>query len=232
MRENSRDGQQYVWIPPGTFMMGWLPEYSSLWGRGEVPAHQVTITRGFWIGQTPVTVGAYMRFAGATGRQVPDAPAFNAGWANGNMPIVNVTWDDAAAYCGWMGGRLPTEAEWEYAARGGSVESCYGHPDEIAWHRQNSGGRPHDVAQKLPNGFGLYDMLGNVWEWVNDWWHAAYYENSPSRDPSGPASGRARVLRGGSWREGPIRVSYRYRYHPASRLDHVGFRCAGEVFGP
>jgi len=200
----------------------------------EKSAHPVTISRGFWMGQTPVTAGAYKRFAGATGRQMPGAPNFNNGWANENMPIVDVSWDDAAAYCGWMGGRLPTEAEWEYAARAGSTESRYGNIDDIAWYTQNSGGQTHDVAQKRANGFGLYDMLGNVWEWVNDWYDQNYYQNSTSQDPSGPTSGQLRVLRGGSWGSlsRGVRVSGRDRYSPGDRVVNGGFRCGGEVFGP
>jgi serine/threonine-protein kinase len=233
VRENPRDGLKYVWIPPGTFMMGCSPGDSECFEL-EKPSHQVTISRGFWIAQTPVTVGAYKRFAGATGRQRPGAPNFNTGWANENMPIVDVTWDDAQAYCGWMGGRLPTEAEWEYAARGGSTEARYGNLDEIAWYNQNSGGQTHDVAQKRANGFGLYDMLGNVWEWVDDWYDQNYYQNSPSQDPTGPASGQLRVLRGGSCYVNPraVRVSNRVRYYPGGRYYDSGFRCGGEVFAP
>jgi formylglycine-generating enzyme required for sulfatase activity len=192
----------------------------------------VTITKGFWLGQTPVTAGAYKRFAGATGRQMPAAPSFNNGWANENMSIVYVSWDDAQAYCGWMGGRLPTEAEREYAARGGSTEARYGNLDEIAWHVQNSGYQLHDVAQKRPNGFGLYDILGNVLEWVNDWFEDNYYQNSPSQDPTGPASGQYRVLRGGSYFPGSVRVSYRTGVDPADTNLYIGFRCGGEVFPP
>jgi formylglycine-generating enzyme required for sulfatase activity len=232
VRENAKDGLKCAWIPPGTFMMGCSPGDNQCrdW---EKPAHQVTITRGFWIGQTPVTAGAYKRFA-AAGRQMPNAPEFNNGWTNENMPIVNVGWDDAQAYCGWAGGRLPTEAEWEYAARGGSTEARYGPIDEVAWYDQNSGNRTHDVGQKRANGFGLYDVLGNVWEWVNDWYDENYYQSSPAQDPQGPGSGQYRVLLGGSslGNSSFVRVSYRVMVNPALRHDDIGFRCAGEACNP
>ena len=232
LRNNPKDHLNYVWIPPGTFMMGCSPGDKECL-EDEKPAHQVRITKGFWIGQTEVTVGAYKRFAAATGRQMPDAPTFNSGWANDNMPIVNVTWDEAHDYCTWAGGRLLTEAEWEYAARGGSTEARYGNLDEIAWYGQNSGGRTHEVAQKRANGFGLYDMLGNVWEWVNDWYDENYYQHSPSQDPPGPESGQYRVLRGGAWVSLPrfARVSLRGWGDPSYRDDLNGFRCGG-VFAP
>jgi formylglycine-generating enzyme required for sulfatase activity len=230
VRVNPKDGLKYVWIPPGAFMMGCSPGDDECYD-GEKPSRRVTITRGFWIGQTPVTVGAYKRFAGATGRQMPTAPNFNNGWTNENMPIVNVTWNDAQAYCGWMGGRLPTEAEWEYAARGGSTEARYGPIDEIAWYSSNSGGQTHDVAQKRPNGFRLHDVLGNVWEWVNDWYDDNYYQNSPSQDPQGPASGQYRVVRGGSCNYYPrvVRVSVRRGDFPVVWSPAFGLRCGREV---
>ncbi len=233
VRENSKDGLKYVWIPPGTFMMGCSPGDSEC-ENDEKPAHRVTITRGFWIGQTLVTVSAYQRFVGATGRQMPEAPYFNSFWSNKNMPIVDVTWGDAQAYCGWLDGRLPTEAEWEYAARGGSAEARYGDLDETTWYDQNSGGQPHDVAQKRSNAFGLYDMLGNTYEWVSDWYDQNYYQNSPSQDPTGPTSGEYRVLRGGSWGNVPmvVRASGRGRFHPGDGDRFEGFRCGGEVFAP
>ena len=233
VRENSKDGLKYVLIPPGTFMMGCSRQNGCVIDN-EKPAHQVTITRGFWIGQTPVTVAAYKRFAGATGRQMSPTPSFDNSWTNENLPIVDVTWDDAQAYCGWAGGRLPTEAEWEYAARGGSTEARYGPIDEIAWYYHNSGGRTHDVAQKRANGFGLFDMLGNVWEWLNDWYDENYYQSSPPQDPQGPASGYLRLLRGGSCGAASrsVRLSCRLRSNPTVRTDTLGCRCGGEVVNP
>jgi len=232
VRENPKDGLNYVWIPPGSFRMG-CPPGDNECGSDEKPSHQVTISKGFWIGQTEVTVGAYKRFAAATGRQMPPVPNFNSSWANDGMPIVNVTWNDAHDFCAWAGGWLPTEAEWEYAARGGSTEARYGPIDEVAWYSANSGGRAHPAGEKRANGFGLYDVLGNVWEWVNDWYDQNYYQNSPSQDPSGPASGQQRVLRGASWNNNPrvVRVSNRFRYNPAGSYL-LGVRCGREVAGP
>jgi formylglycine-generating enzyme required for sulfatase activity len=229
-RVNPKDGLKYVWIPPGTFMMGCSPgdnECSDI----EKPPHQVTITKGFWIGQTPVTVGAYKRFAAATGRQMPGAPTFNSSWANGSMPIVQVTWDDAHDYCTWAGGRLPSEAEWEYAARAGSRGARYGPLDEIAWYAGNSRDKTHPVGEKQPNGFGLYDMLGNVAEWANDWFLGDYYDDSDSEDPPGPEWGIGRVLCGGGWYDdaSTVRVSHR---GSNTRGTSFGFRCGGEVFAP
>jgi formylglycine-generating enzyme required for sulfatase activity len=233
VRENSRDALKYVWIPSGTFMMGCSPGDNEC-ESDERPSHQVTISKGFWIAQTEVTVGAYKRFAVATGRPMPDAPRFNKGWANDRMPIVNVTWNDAHDFCAWAGARLPTEAEWEYAARGESTEARYGSIDEVAWYSVNSGGQTHPVGEKRANGFGLYDVLGNVWEWVNDWYDQKYYQSSPSQDPSGPTSGQQRVLRGGSWVSVPwvVRVSFRSSYNPANRNYINGVRCGVEVFAP
>jgi formylglycine-generating enzyme required for sulfatase activity len=239
VRENPKDGLKYVWIPPGTFMMGCSPGDSEC-EESEKPAHQVTITRGFWIGQTQVTVGAYKRFVQASGRSMPAEPdlngrALNPGWGNDAMPIVDVTWHNAQAYCSWLGGRLLTEAEWEYAARAGSTEARYGPIEEIAWYSNNSGGQTHDVAQKRPNGFGLYDMLGDVFEWVNDWYDQNFYQNSPSLDPSGPYSGQWHAFRGSGWVSPPgnVRVSRRYTDGPGSGYSPFnGFRCGGEVGNP
>jgi formylglycine-generating enzyme required for sulfatase activity len=264
VRVNPIDGLKYVWIPPGTFVMGCSPGDNECYDF-EKPPHQVAITGGFWLGQTEVTAGAYKRFAAATGRQMPPVPSIggrplNPGWGDEDMPVVDVTWDDAQAYCHWVGGRLPTEAEWEYAARAGSTAARYGDLREIAWYADNSGRQPldsqtiwkkqnqanyekrldengdamHEAGQKRANGLGLYDMLGNVWEWVNDWWDEGYYQNGPAQDPTGPASGTERVLRGGSWAAHPtdIRVSLRSRRVPGDRDFDLGFRCGGEMHIP
>jgi len=263
VRVNPKDGLNYVWIPPGSFEMGCSPGDTEC-NDDEKPPHQVTLTKGFWLGQTEVSVAAYKGFAGATGRQMPPEPSLmerplNPGWGDEAMPIVNVTWDDAQAYCSWAGGRLPTEAEGEYAARGGSTASRYGDLDEIAWNADNSGrerldsdriwkedepnfvkrlkengNAMHEAGQKRANTFGLYDILGNVWEWVSDWYDEKYYQSSPSQDPAGPASGEMHVLRGGSWLGTPrnVRVSSRYRPNPGLRYVNFGFRCGGEVFVP
>ena len=266
VRENPKDGLKYVWIPPGTFQMGCSPGDSEC-GEMEKPSHRVTISKGFWIGQSEVTVGAYKGFARQTGRGMPPEFNFsglglmpqNSGWANDSMPIVSVDWNDAHDYCTWAGGRLPTEAEWEYAARGGNPGARYGPLDDIAWTLDNSGqqrldsariyrekkrgwyftmyknnNRPQGVGQKRANGFGLFDVLGNVWEWVSDWYGADYYQNSPPSDPQGPAGGEGRVARGGSCRNDPsaVRVSTHYGIGPGDRYYDFGCRCLWDVVNP
>jgi formylglycine-generating enzyme len=219
-RENPTDGLTYVWIPPGKFTMGCSPGDSEC-DEPEKPPHEVTITRGFWMNQTPVTEAAWLRFLKAKGESI--------GPKNSDSPVVNVSWEDAQKYCEWVGLRLPSEAEWEYAARAGTKGARYGELDDIAWHRGNSDGKPHPVRGKQPNAFVLYDMLGNVWEWVADWYGG--YEKGATVDPTGPPDGKYRVLRGGSWYVDPgvVRVSFRVGYEPTLRLRDIGFRCAGEL---
>jgi formylglycine-generating enzyme required for sulfatase activity len=233
VRQNPKDGLEYVWIPPGTFSMGCSPGDNECL-QVEKPSHQVTITKGFWLGQTEVTVAAYRRFVESTGTQMPAPPSFNPNWSDAQMPIANISWDNAQAYCRWAGGRLPTEAEWEYAARSGSTEVRYGPSGDVAWYSDNSGQKTHDVAQKRANALNLYDMLGNVWEWVNDWYDANYYQNSPSQDPLGPANGQHRALRGGSWSNNSqnVRVSNRSEFTPIPGLGDLGVRCARDADTP
>jgi formylglycine-generating enzyme required for sulfatase activity len=218
-RLNPKDGLTYVWIPPGKFIMGCSPGDGECFSNNESPRHEVTITRGFWLGQTPVTEAAYSRFLKATGKYAESASA--------DLPVVNVSCDDAQKYCEWAGLRLPTEAEWEYAARGGTAGARYSNLDDIAWYRQNSGGKQHSVRSKQPNDWGLYDMLGNVWEWVADWFE--YYEAEAVEDPTGPSDGVNRVRRGGSWSDDPksVRASYRFAVESSYRSLNFGFRGAG-----
>ena len=121
----------------------------------------------------------------------------------GQSSILRATWDQAHSYCQKIGGRLPTEAEWEYAARAGSTGARYSNLDDIAWYSSNGGRQTHPVGQKQPNAFGLFDMLGNVWQWTGDWYAETYYQASERQDPEGPAAGALRALRGGSWNGSP-----------------------------
>jgi len=213
---NPKDGLKYVWIPPGTFTMGCSPGDTECSGD-EKPAHEVTITEGFWMGQTDVTQEAYQRVTGKSPSNFKGA----------KLPVETISWNEAQSYCGVVGMRLPTEAEWEYAARAGSTGARYGDLDRVAWHSANSGGKTHEVGQKEPNAFGLYDMLGNVWQWVADWY--AEYTGGSQRDPAGPSTGQSRALRGGSWVGNPrdVRASYRDRGVPEFRYYVIGVRCAG-----
>ena len=143
---------------------------------------------------------------------MPPAPDFNPICQKEDHPVVRVNWDDATAYCQWAGGRLPTEAEWERAARGAGEPAA--RLKDVAWFSANSGDQTHPVGQKRPNGYGLYDMLGNVWEWCGDWYQEDYYKVGPSTDPKGPTSGQFRALRGGS-RTGRDRLPFALQYSPA-----------------
>jgi formylglycine-generating enzyme required for sulfatase activity len=227
VRTNVQDGLKYVWISPGNFLMGCSVGDTDCTAP-ENPPHRVNLSRAYWMGQTEVTVAAYKRYVAAAGAPMPpEAPKADRGWRNGSFPIVDVTWSEANQYCAWIGGRLPTEAEWEYAARGGSTEARPGNLPDIAWTKQNAGNLTHAVGTKNANAYGLFDMLGNVWEWVGDWYDPNYYQGGAMENPTGPASGQEKVLRGGSWIVDPklLRVSDRYSIKPDARSDYFGFRC-------
>jgi formylglycine-generating enzyme required for sulfatase activity len=214
-KENPKDGLKYVWIPPGRFLMGCSAGDTEC-KDDEKPAHEVTITKGFWMGQTEVTREAYQRVIGNNPRDLNGA----------KLPVGAVSWKEAQRYCQLIGGRLPTEAEWEYAARGGTPAARYGNLEDIAWYRDNSVSRAHEAGQKQPNAFGLYDMLGNVAEWVADWY--ADYQAGSQQDPGGPAGGQYRVARGGSWGFNlrGERASDRIKVGPEARYSDFGLRCA------
>jgi formylglycine-generating enzyme required for sulfatase activity len=214
---NAKDGLTYVLVNKGTFQMGCSPDDGNC-KDDEGPAHSVTLTKDFWLGETAVTQAAYKKVIGTV-------PSFNKG---DQMPVENITWTDADAYCKAIEMRLPTEAEWEYAARGGTTAARYGKIGDIAWYFVNSGGlKGRDVKTKQPNAYGLYDMLGNVWEWTADWYGP--YTAAAATDPTGPASGMNRAERGGSWFTGPlnIRASARDFHLPTYHYTDVGVRCAG-----
>ena len=223
--------------------MGCVPVDSEC-DEGEEPRHQVAIGRGFWLGRSEVTVGAYGRFVEEMRLWMPEAPDFDATWSRKDRPIVQATWHEANAYCKWAGGRLPTEAEWEYAARGGRQGQVYPWGNTIGRERANYGRGEDEAAEDsdVPaassptcsfavTGHGLCDMSGNASEWVADWYDAAYYQRSPSEDPQGPATGEEGVVRGGSWSHGPrlLRSSARFSVARGLRRSSFGFRCALEA---
>jgi formylglycine-generating enzyme required for sulfatase activity len=224
---NPDDGQRYISIAPGSFRMG-CSDSDAYCFPNERPAHSVSIARTYWIQQTEVSVGVYRKFAHHTGAPMPAVPRFEQ---RDDHPVVNVSWNEAYTYCRWAGGRLPSEAEWEYAARAGSIGPRYGDLDAIAWYGKNSKGSTHAAGTKSANAWGLYDMLGNVWEWCNDWYSEDFYSKSPSGDPNGPAVGAERVVRGAAWDSyvWGARASSRSKAPPESRAIVVGFRCVRDV---
>ncbi|MCX5797440.1 MAG: formylglycine-generating enzyme family protein [Elusimicrobia bacterium] len=217
-------------IPAGPFRMGSPDEEGN---PNEHPRHQVFLD-AYSIDKFPVTVAQFRAFVQATGRSLPIQPA----WNQDTHPVVFVDWNEAEAYCAWAGKRLPTEAEWEKAARGQS-EARYSFGDnEVrlsshAWFSNNSEGRTHPVGQKKPNPYGLHDMQGNAAQWVADWYAEGYVGTEP-KNPRGPPSGTMRVLRGGSWSSsaGACRAASRDWFFPEGRAETNGFRCAAAADRP
>ena len=205
-----------VYVVGGTFQMG-----SNSGNNDEKPNHPVTVS-SFYMDKTEVTQAEYRKVMGKN-------PSKFSGCDD--CPVENVTWKNANKYAKKVGKRLPTEAEWEYAARGGNKSKGYTYSgsnnlDAVGWYDNNSGSKTHPVAQKQPNELGLYDMSGNVWEWCSDWYDEGYYSGSPQSDPQGPNSRDYRVLRGVSFDvDDSCRVADRSRSHSGLQgLGSEGFR--------
>ncbi len=219
--------QRLRWSEPGSFMMGSPEDEEGLWAY-EGPRHKVTLTKGFWLFDTPVTQALWEGVMGNNPSRFKGA----------DRPVERVSWDDTQAFLDRINSRvpgleftLPTEAQWEYACRAGTDGPNYlGGADrlaELAWYDENNGRETHPVKGKAPNDWGLYDMLGNVWEWCDDGRRA--YDGAPVTDPAGSQqTGSSRALRGGSWNASArgVRAAGRVAVTPDDRDDNIGFRCA------
>lgn len=202
---NLRDGLTYQWIPPGSYLTGCLPGDAECYGLERHP-EKIVLAQGFWISRTEVTQAAYTRVMAADPSR----------YKGTDYPVDSVGWDDATAFCSRVGMRLPTESEWEYAAYGGAAELPKEPLEAIAWYDANSNDSTHPVATKLPNGYGLWDMLGNAWEWVQD----------AGKEPG------EHILKGGSFYNiaRDIRISGRLSAPSDLRHRDIGFRCASSTW--
>lgn len=222
---------EMIFVPGGSFMMG---DDEGPYDR-EKPAHKVKLT-GFFIGKYPVTQALWEALMG-------NNPSRFQGNVSGRRPVEQVSWKDAQEFIKALNERtgrayrLPTEAEWEYAARGGPLKEHYLYAGsdklkEVGWYDENSHGETKPVGLKCPNGLGLYDMSGNVYEWCQDWYSNSYYQACADKgiveNPAGPVEGDARVLRGGLWLDfaRDCRVALRNYGWPINRSSYVGFRLA------
>lgn len=230
---------EFVKIPSGSFEMGLAdPDYGNTFAAdiaNRLPVHNVKLN-GFQIQKTEVTQSQWLEL-------MKEIPKNCKDWLYGphlfgkNKPIVCVSWKDIQQFIQLMNAkkdgykyRLPTEAEWEYAARAGETGDLVDDLDAVAWHSGNSNDTLHNVGTKKPNAWGLYDVLGNAAEWTNDWYDENYYANSPDSNPKGPATGAGHVLRGGSWAQYKVAVDFTFRFSdlPTSRTTSRGFRLVRE----
>jgi len=226
-------GIKFILIEPGCFRMG-NDKPSTDSTVGETPSHRVCIEKPYYLGETEVTQKQWENVMGSnpSKTKVEDKPVDRVSWNDIQEFLQRLNATNGNKYF-----RLPTEAEWEYAARAGS-DSDYSFGDnpkslaEYAWFG-NLGyhGSSHEVAQKQPNNWGLYDMHGNVWEWVQDWFSPTYYSNSPANNPLGPETGKYRVYRGGSWvgKAINLRSAVRFSALPMTRTHDVGFRLVRQL---
>jgi len=215
-------------VPAGTFTMGCTASNQYGCNGDENPTHSVTLTQAFYLGRYEVTQGQWVARMGSN-------PSYFAGQSDSaNRPVEQVSWNTIQGFLSATDMRLPSEAEWEYACRAGTTTAFNNASSDdatvgtIAWYASNSGNQTHAVGGKAANALGLYDMSGNVWEWVNDWYDSGYYSVSPSTNPLGPVSGSYRVFRGGSWSNVPtvVRSSYRGGNAPVNSSYDFGFRVA------
>lgn len=246
-------GYDMLRIPAGSYTQGCTPGQIAYCHKTEKPAHSVTLTHDLWVGRTEVTQELYERVTGTRPQHFSGCgetcPVENVSWLDAvhfanalsskeglescyAIGVDGVTWPKGVLCAGY---RLPTEAEWEYAARG-NLDLPYGHTSEVneaGWTVANSGGRPHPVGELAPNAWGLYDMVGNVWEWTWDW--NGRYARAASVDPLGPASPARRdprrMMRGGSWAmfTSVATVSTRVGHAPDRRDANIGFRLVRTV---
>ena len=218
IRDNGTNIEMLL-IPPGIFMMGCSPGDAEC-SDDESPAHQVTLTNAFYMGKTEVTQAQWQAQMGYN-------PSYFQGQSDSpSRPVEQVSWNMSRDFITATGLRYPTEAEWEYACRAGTTAQRYGVLDDIAWYNGNPNGATHAVATKLPNAFGLYDTIGNVWEWCQDW--NATYSSVSVTNPTGPTTGTQRLFRGGSWFGLPVicRASQRNSVYPSLSGYTIGFRVA------
>lgn len=245
--------ENICWIPPGPFWMGrshlWLIDEIGWQVRDRVddrPVHRVVLP-GFWIDRTEVTQAAYLEFTHSTGRPEPFHWRQGFPEEDARLPVYNVTWEDARDYCAFRGKRLPTEAEWEKAARGGRTAEPWpwgrsfrppppedhpeGAPPPGPPARLAHPHGPAEVAAYPPNPYGLHDLIGNIAEWVDDGYDLGYYAVSPETAPRGPGDAPYRIFRGGSWADTDERIAssfYRNFTRPDTRVHTIGFRCAAD----
>lgn len=217
---------------PAVLVKGGEFEMGDLFGGGssdERPVHKVRVS-DFYMSITEVTIGQYKRYCVKTNKAMPEQEEYT----RDDYPIAFVTWFEAQEFCQWMGGTLPTEAQWEYAAKAGGLSLKYPTGASISHDLANfsgTGGKDRwkkaaPVGKFPPNPLGIYDLAGNLYEWCLDYYRSNYYEFSAQVDPPGPSSGMFKVVRGGSWYhdEATLRTSHRYRYLAVARLSFLGFR--------
>jgi formylglycine-generating enzyme len=230
-----RDGAVRVLIPAGYFLMGSPADKGQ---KDEFPQHKVWVS-AFYMDQKLVTFDQYDKYCEIMGIAKPVDGYIQykvqPHWGRGKHPVLNLTWKEARDYCRWAGGRLPTEAEWEKAARGGTDTPYFWGKDDskaadYAWYDGDSQHRTFPVGELKPNPYGLYDIVGNLWEWVSDWYSEDYYSESPERNPGGPEIGKLKVLRGGSFANGTdcLQVTHRAEWDPEKEDGKVDF--IGHVF--